>query len=446
MEEESTISQNELDNQASLERKNENNNQPASNRGSITSNWYAHYNRFIEAKNLIVKYCHEKQWHEADELYQEIETVYYTFPDIYDFAEGISVSARRLVEAHIIEALKGRNHLHQAEKIYSDIESAHQGFPQNDKITKELCIATFSLIKCYTAFQLEQAEKAYQNIKPLCQRFIDDTSIASGVAAAIFELVIKYCRVDQFQRAEELYNDITSLTQHAEVLIFVSDTYMVRRGMQEAATCLIKNHILKNQKKQASHIYNGLPKNIQFSIAKEEEELDFDQDINLANESILPTVAKEDHLLNSKAAQQQCELIFSQFGIRPNILATDKEYYSDETLLKTVQEKQYFISAESPEQTSLSTSLLIRESRIRYNLMNSNRVQKSSQNNQNLADKIEHIKAEYSETHKGEQPSLHRLASILSERKIASPSGKSAWHAKTVQRVIDAAKDAMHKL
>jgi len=133
----------------------------------------------------------------------------------------------------------------------------------------------------------------------------------------------------------------------------------------------------------------------------------------------------------------QVMLLSMLYDVRPEILKTDKEYYSDETLLRTIKDKVYFISAESPIETCKITELLIREASLRVQTMHANRVQKATITKQTLAEKIAQIQEAYKARHEGEEPSMNKLAHLLNDHKIESPRGKgSKWYGETVKRVL----------
>jgi hypothetical protein len=141
---------------------------------------------------------------------------------------------------------------------------------------------------------------------------------------------------------------------------------------------------------------------------------------------------------NADEAELQAMLLNSLYGIRPEILKTDKEFYSDETLLRTARDKVYFISEESPIESCKVTETLIREAALRVQSMHANRVQKAAENNQTLSETIAKIKDDYKADHAGKDPSMNRLAQILNERQIESPRGKeSKWYAETVKRILE---------
>lgn len=143
------------------------------------------------------------------------------------------------------------------------------------------------------------------------------------------------------------------------------------------------------------------------------------------------------NLTDMDKAKVQATLIYQEYGILPEILETDREYYSEESNLKTVRDKVFFVSAESPQTTAQTTRILMSQAKLRYSLMHANRVEKATQGRQDLASKIDEVKEEFKSSHNGADPSLNKIAAILNERHISSPNGKSSWHAKTVKRIIE---------
>ncbi|CCH57673.1 hypothetical protein BN8_p06881 (plasmid) [Fibrisoma limi BUZ 3] len=145
---------------------------------------------------------------------------------------------------------------------------------------------------------------------------------------------------------------------------------------------------------------------------------------------------------NADEAELQAMLLNSLYGIRPEILKSDKEFYSDETLMRTARDRVYFISEESPIESCKVTETLIREAALRVQSMHANRVQKAAENNQNLSETIAKIKEDYKTSHAGKEPSMNRLAQILNERHVESPRGKeSKWYAETVKRILEKKAD-----
>ncbi|WP_460972819.1 recombinase family protein, partial [Spirosoma migulaei] len=144
--------------------------------------------------------------------------------------------------------------------------------------------------------------------------------------------------------------------------------------------------------------------------------------------------------INSEA-QHQAQLLSKRYDVPVKILRTDSEYYSDNILLGTIQDKIYYISEESPIDTSRTTEVLIREYKLRVGLMHTSRIEKTTQNAVALADKIQDIRNDYTLSHNGKEPSLGEIARSLNRNNIPSPRGNSSWRAETVKRVLNRTKN-----
>jgi tetratricopeptide (TPR) repeat protein len=320
----------------------------------------------------------------------------------------------------------GRPQHDMSEDVYEDLKWLFHRFPADDNLAYYLAKSALSLNQEYSASgQWQKAEQTYNDLKALSKQFIKSDEIAWDLAKVAFNLVQAYGSSQQWQQTELVYSDLKALFHQ------FSSNSDIAYNYAGAASKLVKLYSDSNQSGKAEEAYNDLKE-----VAKYYPNDDFIiRYLGIAATSL--ETFKEGDLSNPKEADEKCSSIFNQFGIRPTVLETDKEYYSDEVQLKTVRDKEYFISAENPHATALTTTVLIRQAKLRYELMHSNRLQKVSKTTQTLAGKIEEIKHEYLQSHNGLEPSLNRIAQILSERNIASPSGKSNWHAKTVQRIIE---------
>jgi hypothetical protein len=313
-----------------------------------------------------------------------------------------------------------------AEYVYEDLKWLSLRFPTDDNLAYYLAKSALSLNQEYSASgQWQQAEQTYSDLKALSKQFIKSDEIAWDLAKVAFNLVQAYGSSQQWQQTELVYSDLKALFHQ------FSSNSDIAYNYAGAASKLVKLYSDSNQWGKAEQAYSDLKE-----VAKYYPNDDFIiRYLGIAATSL--ETFKEGDLSNPKEADEKCSSIFNQFGIRPTVLETDKEYYSDEVQLKTVRDKEYFISAESPHATALTTTVLIRQAKLRYELMHSNRLQKVSKTTQTLVSKIEEIKHEYLQSHNGLEPSLSRIAEILSERNIASPSGKPNWHAKTVKRIVE---------
>lgn len=174
-------------------------------------------------------------------------------------------------------------------------------------------------------------------------------------------------------------------------------------------------------------------KNIEYSIYDFENEQFIDTSLNK-----VPNQQEKVSSLPEDETQTLLDKLKSTYNISVETVATDNIFYSDEAFMRTVKDKIYFISKESPKETYKITESLIRQSNMRYELMHANRIQKTNSNAVNHLSFIQAIRAEYEQSHEGKSPSNNMIARILNERKVEAPRGSgSKWHSKSVKRVLD---------
>lgn len=132
---------------------------------------------------------------------------------------------------------------------------------------------------------------------------------------------------------------------------------------------------------------------------------------------------------------------YPDFPVYVAIIETNAAFNQEETLRKIFSsDRLCFISYEDPVGSYKLTKYLIQYERVkniyRVKLANKKRIEKVEQETNRFEVEINEIKRVYRENHDGKNPSLNKIAEILTENGVASPSGNQKWFAKTVARVL----------
>ena len=192
--------------------------------------------------------------------------------------------------------------------------------------------------------------------------------------------------------------------------------------------------ILKNEKKQAKEwevTEIALRSNSLHNQSTREE---------ISKNSFLtrPSKKEEKHL-NNKLAQKKAEQLAIEYNVNVAVIS-DADFFSDEYMIKSIEEKRFFISNESPLLSAKITEYAIRREQIKNNskvqLANIARVNKAVETSEKLYETIRDIEMNHMEI-TGEKPSLYKVAKILTERNVQTPSGKNKWYVETVKRIYN---------
>lgn len=142
----------------------------------------------------------------------------------------------------------------------------------------------------------------------------------------------------------------------------------------------------------------------------------------------------------SPDAWEKAREISDKYGVYIKFVANMAEFLSEERIQEIAQNNTYPLCANNLTESAEITEFVIKSIKAKYRTnmdkANEDRVKKSEENNQSLASKIKEIKESYISI-EGKEPSMNKIAKILTDKKITSPSGKPKWYAETVIRVIE---------
>lgn len=146
-------------------------------------------------------------------------------------------------------------------------------------------------------------------------------------------------------------------------------------------------------------------------------------------------------MINQASAIELAKRLSAKYSVPVEVIETDAEYYAEQAIQESAKHERYFVSAETPEATALTTEQLIRFAHLKeLNRMDSVRdklIQKADRTALRLGEKIAEIKEAYRATHQDKGPNLNQIAAILNEEKIESPGKGREWYAGTVKRIVD---------
>lgn len=144
------------------------------------------------------------------------------------------------------------------------------------------------------------------------------------------------------------------------------------------------------------------------------------------------------------------QILSKKYNVEVQVVTSDDEYYSDSTITRSITDNVYFISEQNPIKTKDQTEFLIRYNQIRQPLVTPiNNVEllksahlklqeKVDDKARELGSQIDTIRSWHRRNHNGSEPPLLKIAEILNERGVNTPSGKSQkWTATTVKRTIN---------
>ena len=136
----------------------------------------------------------------------------------------------------------------------------------------------------------------------------------------------------------------------------------------------------------------------------------------------------------------KAEELSSSFNVKIEVLETDAEYFSAQTIQRTITDNVFFVSKENLDKTFEITSYTLQRelAKKRYYLQlgNEKRLSQAKENSEGLKIVIDEIKENLTKEN-GKEPSFGVLAKALAEQNIPSPSGKGTWHSTTVKRIYD---------
>lgn len=129
------------------------------------------------------------------------------------------------------------------------------------------------------------------------------------------------------------------------------------------------------------------------------------------------------------------------YGIKVEVLKTNRDFNKVETLQRGEKEGVYFISEESPDITAAQTEYYLKRRAARHDILMELAHEKQSEQSVEKAKQVSTVISDiirtYREANNGTDPNLSAIAARLTQQGIETPRGGSTWRAEQVKRIIE---------